>query len=402
MGLSQEDFGAVVDWSQKTVSTVENGRRDTAYDLRELLRVVDRLGLPRAALLPLVYGDDSSMSEIDRRTFTAGALGGLAALGMGAASVDWHSRKIGEPHVRALNACLHGLRNRDQSVGGGALLQDALTQWDWARQMLDNGDYNAATGRELLTLTADIGIISGWVAYDAGNQELARHLYTEAQLLANSTGDNELLAHVCANMATQSTALSRETGRTSRAREGLRLAEQAEGLIRREPSPRLHALVALRKAAAHARIGDRAAFRSSIGRARRDLDRGSHDTDPGWTGFVTPGEVDSYEAQGWLDLTEPARSVELYSAALEQDGLTPRNRTLGRSYLATALLHQGDIAASTSEGVAVLAAVESKQITSARIVDRLRPVRDADPPDAEFVERFDALALTPTRGTEGA
>src|SRR5262245_61741606 len=73
---------------------------------------------------------------------------------------------------------------------GGAVLPEALRYFERARRMLDESDYTEAVGRELLIVTADLGIESAWFAHDADNQPLARRLYEEAALLAESGGDS--------------------------------------------------------------------------------------------------------------------------------------------------------------------------------------------------------------------
>ncbi len=156
-GLSQLELGnLVVGWSQSLVSLTERGLRDTRYDIRKLLAFADAVGMPRKALLPLILGR--------------------------------------------------------------ALLPQALRHFAHARRMLDESDYTAAIGRELLVVTADLGIYSAWFAYDANNQPLARQLHGEAALLADSAGDSAQCVLVYANMAQQCTSLAAHTGRPGFAR----------------------------------------------------------------------------------------------------------------------------------------------------------------------------------------
>jgi hypothetical protein len=126
--------------------------------------------------------------------------------------------------------------------------------------------------------------------FDHGDQRLARSLYSEAQLLAASSGSIELQAHVWVNMSMQSTHLADAQGDPGLARAGLRFASLAADAARHEPSPRLHALIALREAAAHAQLGDAGAFQAAITQGRRELDRGPHPADPPWCGFVIEGQ----------------------------------------------------------------------------------------------------------------
>jgi transcriptional regulator with XRE-family HTH domain len=404
-GLSQIGLGNLVDgWSQPTVSLTERGGRRGVYDLRKLFALVDAIGMPREALLPLILGrpdvslrvdndvyDLAGEKDVDRREFNGMAAGVLASALLPHIQVP---ERVDSAHVRYLQAALGRLRAWDQSMGGGAVLQQALRQFSRARRMLDESSYTEKVGRELLVLTSDLGVICGWAAYDHGEQQLARRLYSEAQLLANSSGDTELQAHVLVNMSMQSTYLATVDGARGFAREGLRLADMAGGVSRHETSPRLHALIALRQAAAYAQLGDGPAFRCAIAQARSELDRGSHPADPAWTGFVTAGEVAHALAAGYQRLGDPARAVTLHQDALEDPELSPRNRICNQGSLAAALLAAGDRVESINTGRAILPALAGGKMTSARPLVRLKAVRAAagQDGDEEFCVRFDSVS----------
>ena len=56
-GLSQRDLAAIVGWSPAALSYYERGVRDGMFDIRTVLQFADAVGMPRAALLPLVSAD---------------------------------------------------------------------------------------------------------------------------------------------------------------------------------------------------------------------------------------------------------------------------------------------------------------------------------------------------------
>jgi hypothetical protein len=222
---------------------------------------------------------------------------------------------------------------------------------------------------------------------------LARQLYNEAELLVGSLGDGELAARVYLMLAMQSTHLARTTSSTGRAREALRFTARAADTARHEPSPRLHALIAMRKATAHAQLGDEVAFRSAIGLARRELDRGAHPADPAWCGFVDHPEVTGHEGMGRSLLGTPARAAALYSDVLTDRGLPRRNRAYYQARLAGALLDDGDRIEAIRQGLRVLPEL-GERVTSTRTLIELRPARAAAEQVGaeEFVARFDAAA----------
>ncbi len=55
-GLSRAEAGEIAGWSAATIGMIENGTRDTIFDIRNLLRLADAFGVPRTALLPAVLG----------------------------------------------------------------------------------------------------------------------------------------------------------------------------------------------------------------------------------------------------------------------------------------------------------------------------------------------------------
>ena len=134
--------------------------------------------------------------------------------------------RVDSAHIRYLRAALDRLRAQSRSMGGGAVLDQALRLFGRARAMLDGSDYTEKAGRELLTVTSELGVEAGSAAYDLTNHELARRVYGEAQLLATSSGDTELQAHVTLRMAAQATHMTVLPAK-GHAREGLRLAEMA-------------------------------------------------------------------------------------------------------------------------------------------------------------------------------
>lgn len=397
--LSQMELGNLVEgWSQSLVSLTERGRRDTLYDIRKLLTFADAVGMPRAALLPLILGRPDAILEgdntvalwgvdtvdMDRRGFTALA-GGLAA-----SAVLPAPARADRAHVRYLQSTLTRLRAQDRTSGRGALLSQALRHFVHARRILDESDHTAVIGQQLLVITADPGTQSAWFAYDANDQLLARRLYREAALLADSAGAGEQRVHVYANMAQQSIHLARVTGREGFAREALRFINRAADAARHEPSPAVHTLISLRQALVHTQLGDDAGFRLAITAARRELDRGPHEADPTWTKFISHSEITGYEAIARAQLGAPAKAARLYHAVLDDAARSPRDQAYYRALLTGVLVQAGDCEQAINHGLEVLHEL-STTLTSVRVLRELRPVREAAGAAGatEFCDRFD-------------
>jgi hypothetical protein len=232
---------------------------------------------------------------------------------------------------------------------------------------------------------------SAWFAHDADQQTLARQLYGEAALLADSAGDSTQRVQLYTNMAQQYSYLAHHTGRRGLARQALQFASRAEDTARHEPLPALHAFVSQRQAVAHAQLGDEVAFRSAITTARRELDRGPHETDPPWTRTVSDSEITEFEAIGKTDLDAPIQAIRLRQAVLDDTAKAPRDQANNRANLASVLVQTGDLDQAIHHGLLILPQL-GNTLTSSRVLQRLQPVRDAASATAEFCERFDAAA----------
>ena len=403
-GLSQRDLAAIVGWSGAALSYYERGQRDGMFDIRTALQFADAVGMPRAALLPLVFADpgadlaagseNGTGMELSRRDF-----GGLAAAAGISAVLPSAGvlRGVNSSHVRYWRACTDVLYAHDRAVGGTVLLGSALQQWQRVRIALKEGT-GSETGRQLLAVAGDLALCTGWIALDGGHMPLAQLLYEEAHQLAAGAGDVVLAVHVLTNQSMLHAEMARTGPSREPARQGLRLAFQAQEEGRYIPMPRLHALIALRHASAASLLGDRTAFQAAILQARRELERGPRDGDPPeWLRFVDETEITGVEARGWLNLGDAHRSARLYGQVLAA-GLSTRNRVSYGAGLADALLKQGARQDAVAAATEVLPAIEGG-VTSIRCLNRLRLVRQAAGNTAgaeEFCERFDVIerALT--------
>jgi transcriptional regulator with XRE-family HTH domain len=402
--MSQLDFGQLLGWSQSVVTKIERRQRRTFHDVDEILKVCDLLGMPREALLPLVLGrpdaildtDDEVMfwgEGVDRRHFNLMASGLLMAPGLAVAAMIPAPERADNGHVRYLQASLNKLRLLDRSAGDGRQLSQVVQVYRRARTMLDESDYTEQVGRALLVVTADLANLGGWLAYDAGNQQLARSLYNDAALLAGSADDEPLMAQVWANMAQQATQLAWNTGHRGLAREALRFTDRAADAARHIPFPKLHALIAMRRSLVHVQLEDPAAFQAAIGHARRELDRTSHHDEPTWVSFVTDSEITGFEAMGARRLGSPGKAVTLYRTVLDDTSRSPRDLAYYRACLAGTLCDNGDTQTAITEGLAALPQ-PGERIGSMRLLAQLNPIRTTlGPPDEEFCSRFDSAAL---------
>ncbi|MQS35923.1 hypothetical protein [Streptomyces katsurahamanus] len=160
--------------------------------------------------------------------------------------------RIGEAEVELLRNAADDMDAIDQRSGGDRLWRPTRAQLLWVHQMIDRGIYNEALERELHAICGKFTASLGWFCYDAGLQAEARYYFPEALNSANFTGDDSLASRTLSIMARQAVDIP------NKGREAIRCARL--GLFRAKDwsaPPRVMALLAIREAQGHARVGGR-------------------------------------------------------------------------------------------------------------------------------------------------
>ncbi|MFE7743355.1 helix-turn-helix domain-containing protein [Nocardia sp. NPDC057455] len=407
MGLSQADFGALLHWDRTHAGRVERGEVGTIYDVRELARAADVLGIPRSALLPLLlatpdpgtidYGGGEGVDDVDRRQF------GLAATITAVAGVATPPTRAVEPlrvgtgHITYIRALTQRLWEHDNRHGGGGAFDYATRQYVSVRRLLDSKSYGHRTGADLLNATGWLSNTVAWLARDSNRLGTARRHLTESVLLAEQCGDNALLAAALgdlANLAASSPASFAEP---------VRLARRSTELVSNIPSARMNALKAAEEATAYAAIGDEQEFDRAMARVWREADRGlDNPNDPAWLEHVNEAELRAHEARGLRMLGHHGRAADLCRDTVSDAACFPRDEASYRAYYAAALTGLGDTTSAITEAHTAMTLLEGP-VNSPRLLAELRPVRVAATrtrgDDAEhFRHRFDALVRSgPTR-----
>ncbi|OXR39783.1 hypothetical protein B7C42_08148 [Nocardia cerradoensis] len=359
--------------------------RPVARDPRTPPRTTDNLGEHDELN---TYGIED---EVKRREF--GMFMGAAAL-TAAANAPCISHTVGVSDARQLAERVTELARREQTIGGAGLVMTGLRDLAIAKQLLETGTFSDRAASLFMSAAGELATITGWMAYDADIHPLARQCYADAFALANQAGDDDLTIHVCLNAAHQSIALSR-TGESNPHR-ALGHLERARQLTHGRPPGRIHALIAIREALAHAILYDRTAFDRAVATAWRELDAAiSYEPlseCPRWLRFVNASEIRSQEARGLGDLGQSRKALALLVADDDTDEAGTRNRANYRAGLAATLGKTRDINSAVTEGLSVLAELESA-VSSTRTLRLLAPVRAlADNlPDDEFARRYDNL-----------
>lgn len=352
------------------------------------------LGLSREQLQALFADDDGpqpaarfppvdqavALEDMKRRTLMRWSVAATAAASVSANA----GSSVGMADVKRLERAASRLHSLDQQHGGDSLWQAALVQAHDGAQLLEYSSYTDTVGRNLLIAVGQLQICAGWLAFDAGQQEVARTCFTDALAMSRQANDAQIETRALANLAMQSNAMSRP-------REAMRYAAGAEYAARGQgAAPWLAAIPQLRLAIGSSLSGEVRDTDRAIAQARRILEEGNDTPDEEWSAFLSPLEVDAIEATCAMDLHQPTRAERLLEQAiagyLKQ---CARNVALYRVWLAQARLDAG-----TVDG-AVLAAHDaledlSGEVASWRVSKELAVVaqRLATYTKVDGVERF--------------
>ncbi|MGH3903854.1 MAG: helix-turn-helix domain-containing protein [Pseudonocardiaceae bacterium] len=337
-GWTQQELANRAGWSQSTLSRIEEGKTRAAHDMDVLAALAQALDIPRAALGLATASDQSrTLDDMDRRE----ALGGAVALAVTALlphGVATASR-ITDADVTQCWTAVRRLHELDATQGGGPVFQMATGMARRLQDALRGGSYSPSVGRDLQRVTAVTAEQAGWLAYDAGWEQQARHWWLETHHIADLTDVPEARVRALASMALQ------VGQRPGGGPEAVELAQAATAVAKDDGTPRLLSLLAAREAIGHAQADDSSAAMSAIARARHWLDQGEQSEDPFWLGFYGPTDLAAHETTAALLIRNGRLAETSARAALADVDATsfPRNHVLRTVRLGSVLTQIGQL-----------------------------------------------------------
>ena len=275
------------------------------------------------------------------------------------------------------------LRRMDDAHDPAVVLSLAERELAWVGGLLERGSYDQATGRALHRALAEIGQITGYMAFDAGDHVRAQRCYLGALRAAHTAGERLLGAHILKCMAEQAWELGRP-------QDALTLIDSALAGVRQRKAAGQLALLHSWRAIAHAVLDDRTACQSSIRAARTHADRHDDGQGPSWLYWLSSADITIKAGEALLVLQQ-FRAAE----AMLSEGLAtlPVDRHLGDQQvflvrMAVAQVHNNDVEMGlhTADRVLDLAL----QRPSRRAADRIHELRSLLTPMAasRSVEAF--------------
>ena len=370
---TQRDLADRSGYSQATISRLERSASRATQDTVILADIANALGAPPATLLNVSSHLDKPpiLNGVDRRDFFGGAVGLAVAVLLPPAVVT--PGRIDAAQAAQCWTALHRLEELDQRHGGAAVYQVSEGMAQRLQDALRQGSYLPAVGRELQGVTAATMEYAGWLAYDAGWQQKARHWWLETVHFADLNGVPDTRVTALATMALQ-------TGNTpGGGREAVGLAHAARTVAQegQPPSPTLLSLLAAREAIGHAQTGDHTAAVAAVSQSRRWLDQGRRGDEPFWLDFWGPADLAWHETRVAL-VCGKGKSAEVAArAALASSDAAafPRNHVAYTIGLSSVLTQLGQFDEAISVTSAAIQGIQNVQ-GSGRTIAELRHTVD--------------------------
>lgn len=347
---------------------------------------------------------DAQRAAMDRRsfmTFSAISLGGLAAQWAAAEPGRLTSALSGKQvdgelvdWLEATSRKLTALPTEQRQHTARLMDAHLATVTD----LIEEGHYAERTGRRLHGLAASLATTCGWYRFDQGRHWAAGKLWEAALQSANAAGDRDHGAGVLSDFAYQANWLGKPKVSIDQ------LGPALSGVSH----PAARSLLLLRRARAHAALGDRAACYRDLSDAETALagesagTAGAADPAPGWCAWMSPADLAVDSGQCLLDL---GRTEEAQARIAEGMALLPRARDKTRgvflSYQARGHLKAKDIEqalAVTNESLDLATRIGAPRCVALvrELAPAFRPYRQVDGVP-ELLERLRADRVHPSR-----
>jgi tetratricopeptide (TPR) repeat protein len=293
--------------------------------------------------------------------------------------------------VRSMRA---HLKTIDNAHGGGAALPMATTYLRAEVLPLLEGRGQDPATRSLIEAVAEYEHDAGWMAYDAGQQDIAERYFASALRRAQAVGNRLLRGRILAAMSHQAIHLGR-------LQQAIELAQASRHVTAHIATPRALAMEAAMEACAHAAAGDARQSHRALDDAADavTLITASGQPDPDWLDF-DEGGFWGHAARAYRDLGELRQAEEpaQKSVTLCLPGHS-RTRAQRSTIRATVHLRTGELEAAVNAGDQVVR--EAWSLHSAHVFGEIAQLAAAiapfkTPVASEFLDQ--ARELLAARG----
>jgi transcriptional regulator with XRE-family HTH domain len=201
--------------------------------------------------------------------------------------------QIDEQIVHRIAHNIPGLRVMDDRLGGESVRRLVDAELGVVTDLLSRARYSERIGRQLHVVAAELARFAGWVSFDAGYQTAAQRYWVTALHAAQVGGDRLLGANVLKNMSLQCVDFSRPAEAIELADAGVRTAAGATG--------RVGAMLHMRKARAHAALGDQVSCVRELSIAESAFGHAKA-AEPAWAVYFDESEFQAQVGCCYIDL----------------------------------------------------------------------------------------------------
>lgn len=261
-------------------------------------------------------------------------------------------------------------RELDDSEGSASTLLWAGGIWQNLGKLITECRYGGAEGVRLHTAYVEMSETYGWMLFDAGCHPQAQRVYQTGLRLAREAADAPGVHHATVNLLASAAYQESWLGQYH---EASTLLEVAENRRPQALTPRLRAVLQMRRIALAGQMGDTEAVHRADGQTRTHLASARDSEEPWWTLWLGSSAVDAQTGRALLAAHHPDLA-ESYLAGRTVDDAEgyPRDRMLFASELADARAQTGDIAGAVNAARQALTLAE--QVGSHRVHHHLEGV----------------------------
>ena len=257
-------------------------------------------------------------------------------------------RPVSPGDLARLSSMRQHLKAIDNAHGGGAALPMATWYLQHEIAPILNGHDGDHASPRLIEVVAQFQHDTGWMAYDAGQQQLATGYFTSALRYSHAAGNRLLGGRILAAMSHQAIYLGH-------LRQAIDFAQAARTATRQVATARTVAMLAAMEACAHAAAGDPRQCLQALDDAANALTLIiSGEPEPEWLDFDEGGYW-GHAARAYRDLGEPGKAEE-YAEKSVGLCMTAHSRTRAQrnAIQATAHLSMGEVDAAAAAGEQVV------------------------------------------------